>query len=116
MNGNQYNHGNQYNQHHAPQPPMEGGNPPGHGMAVASLVMGILSLVFWCICIGYIIFGPLGIIFAVVAKKQGSTSGMTIAGMATSIVSIVGGILYWVVFVLMLGVSTTPWMYNFMPL
>ncbi|MCL2225567.1 MAG: DUF4190 domain-containing protein [Defluviitaleaceae bacterium] len=101
MNENQYNH--------SPQPPAEGGNPPGHGMAITSMIMGILSLVFWCLCIGYIIFAPLAIIFAVVAKKQGSTSGMATAGLATAIVSIVGGVLYWG-FVLIVGVAETPWM------
>ena len=96
------------NQYHAPQPP---GNPPGHGMAVTSMIMGILSLVFWCLCIGYVIFAPLGIIFAVIAKKQGSTSSMATAGLVTGIVSLVGGILYWVVFVFIVGVEAwTPWM------
>ena len=102
--------GNQYNQYQAPQPPLGGGKEPGHGMAVASLVMGILSLVLWCICLGYIIFAPLGIIFAAVAKKQGSTSGMSTAGLVTSIVSIVTGILYWVVYVLIIGATAIPWM------
>ena len=97
------------NQHHAPQPPE--GKENGHGMAVASMIMGILSLVFWCLCIGYIIFAPLGIIFAVVAKKNGSTSGMAIAGLVTSIVSLVGGILYWVFFVFIIGMDAwMPWM------
>ena len=100
----------QYNQYHTPQPPTMGDNQPGHGMAIASMVMGILSLVFWCLCIGYIIFAPLGIIFAIVAKNQGSSSGMITAGLATSIVSIVTGILYWVVYILIIGAAMAPWM------
>jgi tetrahydromethanopterin S-methyltransferase subunit B len=104
MNENQHNN--------SPQPPVVagGGNPRGHGMAVTSMIMGILSLVLWCICIGYIIFAPLAIIFAVVAKKQGSTSGMATAGLVTGIVSAVGGILYWVVYVLIIGAAVAPWM------
>ena len=106
------NHNNQNNvpRPQIPPPPM-GFRPPGHGMAVASMVMGILSLVFWCLCIGYVIFAPLGIIFAIVARRQGSKSGMTIAGLVTSIVSIVSGIIYWVV-VLVIGAAifTAPWM------
>ena len=97
---------NQNNQYPAPPPPTGGGNPPGHGMAVTSMIMGILSLVFWHCYIGYIIFAPLGIIFAVVAKKQGSTSGMATVGLITSIVSIVSGILFLVVFGLILGAVT----------
>ena len=81
--------------HHSRHSRQRGGDPPGHGMAVASMIMGIFSLVFWCLCIGYIIFAPLGIIFAVVARKQGSAGGMTTAGLVMSIVSIAGGILYW---------------------
>jgi len=99
---------NQQNQYYPPQPPTGGGNEPGHGMAIASMVMGILSLVLWCACIGYIIFAPLAIIFAVVAKKQGSTSGMVTAGMATAIVSIVGGIIYWVLYLLVLDTMMSP--------
>ena len=102
--------GNQYNQYHTPPPPPMGGKEPGHGMAVASLVMGILSLVFWCLCIGYIIFAPLGIIFAVVARRRGSTSGMLTAGLATSIVSIVAGVVYWIFFMFILDTATMPWM------
>ena len=113
MDGNQHN---PYSSPPPPQPPLGGGNPPGHGMAIASLVMGILSLVFWCLCIGYLIFGPLGIVFAVVARKQGSRSGMTTAGLATSIVSIVAGILYWVVYVLIIGATVTPWFFTDMPM
>ena len=86
-----------------PPPPMGWAKPPGQGMATASLVMGILSLVFWCLCIGYAIFAPLGIIFCIVAKNQGSTSGMATAGLVTSIISIVTGIIYWIVFVLLIG-------------
>ena len=104
------NQQNQYSAPQPPQPPAGGVNPPGHGMAIASMIMGILSLVLWCLCIGYVVFGPLGIIFAVVAKKQGSTSGMATAGLVTSIISIATGILYWVVYVAIIGaVAWTPW-------
>ena len=61
----------------------------GKGLAVASLVMGILALVnmFWMI--PGILFGILGIIFAAVAKKQGNTSGMGTAGLVMSIIGLV---------------------------
>jgi len=61
----------------------------GRGLAVASLVMGILALVnmFWMI--PGIIFGILGIIFAAVARKKGNRSGMCIAGLIMSIIGLV---------------------------
>ena len=73
-----------------------GYRPPGQGMATASLVMGILSIVFWLFHIGYIIFAPLAIIFGAVAKRKGIPSGMATAGIVLGIVSIVLGILIWV--------------------
>ena len=108
---------NSNNQYNTPQPPMYspppppmGFKPPGHGMAIASLVMGILSLVLWCCYIGYIIFAPLGIIFAVIARRQGSISGMATAGLVTSIISIASAIIFWVVFVAIIGIGTINWM------
>ena len=74
--------------------PPPGYRPPGSGMATASMVLGILSLVLWTGFIGYIIMAPLAIIFGVVAKKQGSTSGMATAGIVMGIVSIAGAILF----------------------
>ena len=82
-------------------PPQGGGFPPGYrppgsGMATASLVLGILSLVFWILYIGYIIMAPLAIIFGAVAKRQGNLSGFATAGIVMGIVSIAGAILFWV--------------------
>ena len=102
-------HENQQGPFGPPPPPMGWGRPPGHNMAIASLVMGILSLVFWCCYIGYIIFAPLGIIFAVLARKQGSISGMATAGLVTSIISIASAIIFWVVFVAIIGIGTFNW-------
>ena len=73
-----------------------GYKPPGSGMATASLVLGILSLVFWIGYIGYVVMAPLAIIFGAVAKKQGSTSGFATAGIVMGIVSIALAVLFWV--------------------
>ena len=69
--------------------------PPGSGMATASMVLGILSLVLW-LFYGYVLFGPLAIIFGAIAKKQGFQGGQATAGIVMGIVSIAGGILFWV--------------------
>jgi len=79
------------NQDFQPYPQEEPVNDPnaGKGLAVASLVMGILALVnmFWMV--PGIIFGILGIIFAAIAKKKGNTSGMGTAGLIMSIIGLV---------------------------
>ena len=56
-------------------------SPPGRGFAIASLVLGIISILF-----AGIILGPLGIIFAVVASNQGYKGGMLTAGLVCSII------------------------------
>ena len=56
----------------SPQPPA---TEVGKGMAIASLVCGIVSLV----CTGGIL-SVLALIFGIVAKKQGNKSGMSTAG------------------------------------
>ncbi len=55
----------------------------GKGMAIASLILGIVS--FFCFAI---IAGPLAIIFGCVAKSQGSKSGMATAGIVTGAIGV----------------------------
>ena len=87
---NQYNQPNQpYNQYpnNSYQPYTQSTSAPGQGMAVASLVMGIMSLIIFAI-----IAGPLGIIFGSIAKSKGNTSGMATAGIICGICGIIGWI------------------------
>lgn len=72
---------NPYNPYANNMPPAAN---PGRGFAIASLVLGILSI-FICA----IIAGPLGIIFGAVAKGKGSTSPMATAGIVCGIVGVV---------------------------
>ena len=55
---------------------------PQHGMAVASLVLGIIGIV--C-CTPLSI---LSLVFAIVAKKSGNTEGITTAGLVLGIIGI----------------------------
>lgn len=67
-----------------PQPAKDAGK----GFAIASLVLGIISLfMFAYIC------GTLAIVFAVVAKKKGSTNKMATAGLVLGIVGVASWLL-----------------------
>ena len=81
---------NQHQQHPLPgggQPP----NQPKDELATASFVLGILSLIM----MGFIL-GPLAIIFANFAKKNGNTSSKVTAGLVTGIV----GLVTWTIIIL----------------
>lgn len=69
------------------EPPAEPPRPSG--MATASLVMGILSIVFTCCCCGGFIFGSLGIIFALLSRVDHTMEGRAKAGLITSIIGMV---------------------------
>lgn len=64
------------------------------GLAIASLVLGILAIVLVC-CNTYvaIVAGIVGIVLSVISKKNSGKSGMGTAGMICSIVGIVLAIL-----------------------
>lgn len=68
---------------------------PGRGLAIASMVLGIVSTIYFFIFIP----GILGIVFGFSAKSQGNKSGMAIAGIACGIISICLGILYWILMI-----------------
>jgi uncharacterized membrane protein len=96
-----------------PPPPPPGYGAPGpygaaqpsrtSGLAIASLVTGILGI-FPCCLVG--IVSILGIVFGVVARKnidasQGAEKGrgMATAGLICGVVGLVIGIVYWIVVV-----------------
>lgn len=76
-----------------PPPPVP---PKTNGLAIGSLVLGILSIVCCCCCVGVnIIMGIIAIILAVVSRNSsgGKLSGMAIAGIVLGILGIIGGII-----------------------
>ena len=117
--------GNQYPPGYPPQ--QGGGYPPGYppgggygyrppgggggGMAVASLVLGILSLVslfFAWLPVGFIILSSLAIIFGAVAKKQGYVGGMATAGIVMGVISLALGLLFWIACMTICAAIATP--------
>ena len=75
---------NPYSNPYAGPDPNARGPEPAQGLAIASLVLGILSF----FCFG-IISGVLAIIFATMAKSSGNKSGMATAGMVCGVIGLV---------------------------
>lgn len=82
------NNANRYGQYSGQQMGQEPYQPVSQGFGVASLVMGVLSLVLFCSCVN-IILAIIAIVFGVVQlTRAGSKKGMAIAGIVTSALSI----------------------------
>jgi len=60
----------------------------GKGFAIASMVLGIVSVVLFCLWYLAIPCAVLAIVFSVIAKKKAGKSGMTVAGLVLGIVSL----------------------------
>ncbi|NCB93839.1 MAG: DUF4190 domain-containing protein [Clostridia bacterium] len=91
-NQNQNNQNNQWNQNN---PYNNQGYRPLHsspnGFMVASLVMGILSIVL--ICCGFsFFFGALGILFAILSRREGKMEAQAKVGLGLSIAGTVLGL------------------------
>lgn len=61
---------------------------PGKGLAIASMVLGIISMLLYPY-----ITGTLAIVFAAVAKKKGCTSKMATAGLVLGIIGVASWVL-----------------------
>ena len=98
--GQNYNAGNAYNTY---QTSGTNGQPPAHGKAVASLVLGIAGLVCCGVC------GLIGLILAISAKNEGNDEGIRKAGF---ILGIIGCALWAVgIVVAIINNSFSTWMY-----
>ena len=70
-----------------------------NNMALASLIMGIIGIVTSCCCFGGLIFGSLGIVFALLSKTQDRFEGNAVAGLITSIIGLVFTAIVFILFV-----------------
>lgn len=70
-------------------------NNESKGMAIASMVLGILGLVFFCIPILNLILAVLALIFGIIVMyKKSAGKGMGIAGFVCGILGTLWGIYY----------------------
>lgn len=85
-------------------------NQTNHSQAVASLVVGIVGVVFWIFgwgSIASIILGIIGICLASSAKKAGNNEGIRTAGFVLSIISLIGGAIIFLACVACVGTLAT---------
>ena len=72
---------------------MEQNNNNGKGLAIASLVLGIVGLVFSLIISGPVgfVLGIIGVVLSSAAKKAGFVGGMNTAGFVLSLIALILG-------------------------
>lgn len=86
---------------------MEENKIPGKSSATASMVLGIVSVVFWFFGWGAIvsvICGIVGLILASKSKKEGFAGGVRTAGFVCSLIGLIGGAIVFVACVACAGV------------
>lgn len=89
----QYNsQGNQ--QYYNPYQQSVNARKQGQGFGIASMVLGIISLVLFCTCINFLL-GLLALIFGIIQIVRYEKKGLAIAGIVTSAVSFVLFFICW---------------------
>lgn len=109
-NGGSYNDNGSYNggyYNNGGNGGYNNGDVPGKGQATASMVLGIISVVLWFF--GYssivsVILGIIGLILAGNAKKAGFEGGIRTAGFVLSLIGLIGGALFFVACVALVGI------------
>lgn len=86
--------------------------PKQSGLALASLIMGILGIVTACCCYLGVLFGSLGIIFALLSKTEEKLAGYAKAGLITSCIAFGLSVLavFFYIFIALMSSSGTPFM------
>ena len=68
----------------------------GHGLAIGSLVCGIIGIALWFFgytCLISVVLGIVGLVLAGNAKKEGNTEGIRTAGFIVSLIALIIGII-----------------------
>ena len=68
----------------------------GHGLAIGSLVCGIIGIVLWFFgytCLISVVLGIVGLVLAGNAKKEGNIEGIRTAGFIVSLIALIIGII-----------------------
>lgn len=79
---------------------------PGKGKAIASLVLGIVTVAILCWLPPFVFgvaSGILGIVFAVLATKAGYRGGIKVGGLVTSIIGLVIALIFFIPSLLVAG-------------
>jgi len=79
-------------------------SPPGKGKAIASLVLGIVSLVFPVPFFGLIV-GIIGLVMASGARKEGFSGGLQTGGFVCSLIGTIFGALVLLLVIIGIGLS-----------
>lgn len=103
FNNQNYNEFNGGNMNFAPQQP---GKDPGHGLAIASLVLGIISILSCCCVYLSVLVGVVGVVLAIISKSKsysGTMETMAKVGMTLSIIGVVLSVGYIILGVIMMN-------------
>ena len=69
---------------------------PGNGFGIASMVLGLCSIIFLCLPIVSVVTGVVGIVLGAIGlKATGPGKGMAVAGFVLGIVSIALALMFW---------------------
>ena len=84
------------------------GEIPGKNKAIASLVLGIISVVLWFF--GYssilsVVLGIIGVAMASKSKEEGYDENIRTAGFILSVIGIIGGAIFFVACVACVGMA-----------
>lgn len=119
-NGQQFNGQNQYNngQQFNGQNPYNNGQPgfngynnypqqdDGQGLAIASLILGISSIIFWffgSFAFLGLITGTIGVVCASLSRKKNRDNSVQIAGFVCSLIGLIGSLLVFVACIACVG-------------
>ena len=84
------------------------GENPGKNEAIASLVLGIISVVLWFF--GYssllsVVLGVIGVIMASKSKEEGYDDNIRTAGFILSVIGVIGGAIFFAACVACVGLA-----------